>query len=544
MSAAVDALELEIFRSAVSSIVDELELNLTRTAMSELIYAYKDFSMGLLTRDFKLLAQCEGGIPLFVADLGVQVADAVSVIGLSNLDEGDIFVSNYGPANGQHLNNVTCATPIFQEGEIVGYVAIRAHWTDIGGLAAGSMSWDARDIFQEGVQYRGLRVVRAGEVVPEVMATLQANSRLPHYIYGDAMAQIQACRLGRERWRTRVAAKWTTAQQDELIKAQAEQSAQAARAAISRLPDGEYVASCFTDDAGTPGSEPLELKVRIVAEGDRLLIDFSGMPPQVRAPINTGREGGAMSLARCGFKLLFAGDRPTDEWLFDPLHVEVPDGTLLSATGDAPMSFWNTTTATVVDLILKAVGDKVPEMAPAGHHASLGMCCWAGQDASGRTWVLPESATGGFGGHSAARGYGPLRTIAHGDNRSFAIELIEARYPLRVLSYKLWREASGDGLYPGGYGTERVTEVLGDVTLQTSLERTEDPPWGMNGGQSAQPGSIKVKRPDTEEWLSVTKVSGLQLPPGSLVHQRHAGGGGWGAAPEHQHDDETKEPVA
>jgi N-methylhydantoinase B len=275
-SSATDALELEIFRSAVGSIVDELELNLTRTALSELIYEYKDFSLGLLTRDFKLLAQSEGSIPLFVADLGVQVSDAVEVIGMNNLDEGDVFVSNYGPANGQHLNNVTCATPVFQEGQIVGYVAIRAHWTDIGGLAPGSMSWDARDIFQEGVQYRGLRVVRAGQVVPEVMATLQANSRLRHYVYGDAMAQIQACQLGRERWLTRVAAKWTVAEQGALIAAQAAQSARVARSAIASLPDGEYAASCRTDDAGAPGTDPLELKVRIVVEGERLVIDFSG----------------------------------------------------------------------------------------------------------------------------------------------------------------------------------------------------------------------------------------------------------------------------
>ena len=524
-----DALELEIFRYATSSVVDELELNLTRTAYSELIYEYKDYSVGVLTHDFKLLTQSEGSIPLFVADLGPQVMDAVGVIGEQNLEDGDIFVSNYAPANGQHLNNVTCAAPIFQEGGIVAYVAIRAHWTDIGGLAPTSTSWDATDIFQEGVQYRGLRVVRAGKLVPEVMATFQANSRMPHYIYGDVTAQISACRLARERWGSRVAGKWSVAEQAQLVRLQAEQSAALTRSAIAALPDGEYEADCLMDDSGKAGTDPLPLKVRLRVEGDKFVVDYSQLPPQVRTPINTGAGGGATSIARCAFKMLFAPERPADEWLFDPLTVEIPDGTLLSAVGDAPMGFWNTTTPTMVDLILKAVGSRAPEFVPAGHHGSLGMLSWAGQDANGRTWVLPESGSGGFGGHSQGEGYGPLRTLCHGDNRGFPAELIEERFPLRVLSFELWRESAGEGEFRGGYGTERVTQALADLTLSTSLDRTLQPPWGMAGGTDAVPGSIQVQVPGEETWTSLTKVTGYPLPAGSLVRQRHAGGGGWGA---------------
>jgi N-methylhydantoinase B len=226
--------------------------------------------------------------------------------------------------------------------------------------------------------------------------------------------------------------------------------------------------------------------------------------------------------------MLFAPERPADEWLFDPLKIEIPDGTLLSAVGDAPMGFWNTTTATMVDLILKAVGSRAPELVPAGHHATLGMCSFAGRDAKGRTWVLPDSGSGGFGGHSQGAGYGPLRTLCHGDNRGFPVELMEERFPLRVLSYRLWRESAGDGAFRGGFGTERLIRVLDEVTLQTSLDRTVQPPWGMAGGTEAVPGSIEVQVPGDETWLPVKKVTGYALPAGSLVRQRHAGGGGWG----------------
>lgn len=528
-AAELDALELEIFRYATTSVVDELEVNLTRTAYSELIFEYKDYSVGVLTRGFDLLTQSEGSIPLFVADLGPQVRDAVGVIGEANLREGDIFISNYAAANGQHLNNVTCASPIFQEGEIAGYVAIRAHWMDIGGIAPTSNSWDATDIFQEGIQYRGLRVVREGEIVPEVMATIEANTRMPRETAGDLMAQISACTLGRQRWQSRVASRWNLLELAELTRRQSEWSARLAEDAVAALPDGVYEASCRMDDSGAADTPPLELHVRVVVDGARLRVDFSSMPPQVKAPINAGISGGATGIARCAFKMLFAPDRPADEWLFMPLEVEIPEGTVLSATGTAAMGFWNYLPATVIDLIFRAIGEQLPERVPAGHHATLGACAFTGRDAAGRLWIMVSSGAGGFGGHRDGNGFSPLRTLWHGDNNGSPIELIEALYPLRIRSHRYWREAAGRGLHNGGYGTERIYETLAPVAMITSLDRTLDPPWGLNGGQAAQTGSIEILRPGSTTWESKSRVTQFPLEPGTVVRQRHAGGGGWGA---------------
>ena len=136
-----DALELEIFRYAVESVVDELDINITRTAYSELVYEYKDFCVGLVTRDFRLLGQSRYNLPIFLADLGGPVRDCVAVIGADRIEPGDVFLSNYGPANGQHLNNVIAATPLYVDGEIFGYVAVRMHWMDVGGSNPTSLSW-------------------------------------------------------------------------------------------------------------------------------------------------------------------------------------------------------------------------------------------------------------------------------------------------------------------------------------------------------------------------------------------------------------------
>src|SRR5205823_2781326 len=135
-----------------------------------------------------------------------------------------VFVNNYPPVGGQHLNNVVSAAPVFQEGQIVAYVAVRAHWVDVGGIAPTSMSWEAREIFQEGAQYRGLRVLEEGREVPDVFATIAANSRRPEDTIGDLRAQIAGCMIGCRRWAARIAARWTVTELGDLVRQQAARS--------------------------------------------------------------------------------------------------------------------------------------------------------------------------------------------------------------------------------------------------------------------------------------------------------------------------------
>ena len=268
-----DALELEIFRYAVESVVDELDVNITRTAHSPLVFEYKDYSVGIVTGDFRLLSQSKYNLPIFVADLGEPVRDAVEVIGLDRLEPGDIFITNFAPPNGSHLNNVISASPVFDsEGRISAYVTIRTHWPDVGGLEPGSISWAARNILHEGVQYRGLKIVSRGELVPEVWRR-SANTWMPDLVTGDVMANVAACTLGATRWQEQVARRWDFDQIERLVEAQFAASARLSRAAIAELPDGEYRASCETDDSGLPGTPPLLLCVRVVIDGERMLVD-------------------------------------------------------------------------------------------------------------------------------------------------------------------------------------------------------------------------------------------------------------------------------
>ena len=78
----VDPITLEVIRHGLVSITDQIDANISRTAFSPYIYEYKDFAVGLVSADGELIAQCTGGMPVFVADsVGMAVRDGLATYG-------------------------------------------------------------------------------------------------------------------------------------------------------------------------------------------------------------------------------------------------------------------------------------------------------------------------------------------------------------------------------------------------------------------------------------------------------------------------------
>src|SRR5206468_7204346 len=127
------------------------------------------------------------------------------VIEVNDLDEirpGDIFVTNdpyYGGVT--HLNDVVLAMPVFADGELIAWTANIAHWNDVGGMVPGSISNEAKEIFQEGLRMPALKLIAGGEPIRAVVEIMKANSRLPDYLQGDMWAGIAAARVGERRIR-------------------------------------------------------------------------------------------------------------------------------------------------------------------------------------------------------------------------------------------------------------------------------------------------------------------------------------------------------
>lgn len=135
----VDPVTPEIIRHSLGSIADEIEVDITRTAYSPLIYEYRDYAVGLLDPDGKLMTHAERGPLIFTADLDLPLRDCLELLATDNakLGPSDVVLNNYAGVCGQHLNNVNAYCPAYADGELIGYSAVRMHWADVGGKSQG-----------------------------------------------------------------------------------------------------------------------------------------------------------------------------------------------------------------------------------------------------------------------------------------------------------------------------------------------------------------------------------------------------------------------
>src|SRR5690606_6924509 len=375
-SVRADPITVEVVRSAVVAYADEMADVLCKSAYNMMIYEVRDYCCGLLDTSARMISQNRGGLPIFLADLGVAVEDGIRRYGLENFREGDVLVMNHGEVCGQHLNNVVVYAPCFHEGKLIGFAANRAHWVDLGGSRQGFGSSATTEIFSEGLQMRSLKIYEEGKLNETLYQMIHDNIRYPAASLGDLRAQIASCQLGARR-HAELAGRYGIDTVTACVETIWNQAERAARLVVEKIPDGTYEAESFLDNDGRTLDVPIRVKVKVKVEGSQMTVDYSEMHPQVNSPMNSGRSGG-IAAARVAFKALTSPELDVNEGCFRPLTVDLPEGTILSARPPAALGQWSVALPTVIDTILKALASAVPDMVPAAHKGDMGGCSFFG----------------------------------------------------------------------------------------------------------------------------------------------------------------------
>jgi N-methylhydantoinase B len=403
----------------------------------------------------------------------------------------------------------------------------------VGGAVPGNYNPAATECWQEAVQIPPVRIVRKGELDPDVLAILRANTRLPESLWGDLNGQLAALDLGAKRLHGLL---------DEygdalVLQAMGELRSRALklmRSHIASLPDGRYSFEDLLDNDGiTP--EPLTIALDMTVAGDRLLLDFSRSSPQCAGPVNISR---ATAVAACyvALKHLFP-DVPANAGVLDAVDFEIPDRLVISAERPRPMGGYTETILRMIDVIFSAAAQADPKRAVAQAYGTINALSIAGHrsDAGreGQRWVMFSFFGGGHGAHSGGDG------LSHGNAPISTatippLEILEAAYPVRFTEWSLRADSGGDGQHRGGLGAVYEIELLEkDAEVFVFGERGSSPPKGIAGGG---PGALNVFRYENEgTWHippMVSKMRGIRLARGERVRLETPGGGGWGAPAE------------
>ncbi len=530
LSRGFDPITLEVIAQELVAIPNQIDKNITRTAFSAFISEYKDYSVGIVDATGALISQSRGSLAIFVANaLGTAVRDGLLIYGADALNDGDVIISNHAGTLGQHLNNVVMYTPVRvgPQRELVAFFCVLMHWLDIGGIMIGSCSsTTTSEIFQEGLHLRTVRLIEAGRRNSEMFRVIQCNTRFPDMLMGDIEAQIGGCQLGCKMVAD-IAERHGAHTFRAAVKTMWEQSDATVRSALRSARHGDYSASAFLDNDGIDLDTTVPIEVTVRIREDQLTVDLSKVARQRPGPLNAGRNGGAVAAARIAVKYLFSPEQAVNEGDFQALKIEIPDGTFISAVGNAPLGSSGNMIPTVVDTILHALGQAFPERAAAAHHGTYGVHAFHGKHPqTGQPFYNLDTICGGWGATADADGYGPSRSNVHGDTANVPIEMQETFCPYHFESYELRCDSGGAGRLRGGLGVEKRYRITAPCRLNLKIDRTRCPPWGLHGGQAGKVSDVRVERIDgsTQQILK----GDHPLMPGDLVIVQTAGGGGYG----------------
>ena len=528
----VDPITVEIIRCALRAAANEMSVVLKKTAYNMMIYEVQDYCVSIVDHEGRTMSQNEGALPIFLADLGVAVQDGVEVYGLENIHPGDVFLVNHPEICGQHLNNMVVYTPFFWESKLLCFLAVRAHWIDVGGGSTGFGSSMTRDVYEEGLQIRSVKIYADGKPNTEVLRLIEDNIRFPESSLGDLRAQIASCRTGEERLE-QICRKYSGAVFQDSVEVIWDQTDKLVRESVRAIPDGVYEASSFLDDDGRDLTKTLPIKVRVIVRDDELTIDFSDMCDQVPGFINCGSSGG-MAAARVAFKALTLPHREVNKGSFRALKVILPPGKLLSARRPAPIGGWSLSLPTVLDTIFRALAPALPVRIPAAHKGDMGgYASFGTHPKSGRRYVCQNIIGGGWGGRPFEDGASAAVSMCQGDVKNTPIELQELYYPLLYECHALRPDSGGAGRFRGGIGVEVKVKPLHDLYVSRNTDRIQCPPWGLLGGEEGKTNQTLIRRDGKEETLP-GKFSHLLVRPGDTVTFLTAGGGGYGNPAERE----------
>jgi N-methylhydantoinase B len=528
MSAALDPIQFEVIRNALSEAAEEMAIAMRRAAYSTNIKTRADFSCAIFDDRLQTIAQAFTQ-PLHLGSMVEAVPRAVRAYGPDKLGPGDAILTNYPYPSGAHLNDITLVSPVFHDGQLFGYVANLAHHVDVGGGAPASIG-AFREVFQEGIIIPPVRLVRAGQMEDDVFQLVLAQIRSKHETAGDFRAQRAANNAGSRRL-TALIERYGLPTVARYVNELVAYTDRRTGAEVTKLPRGVFEAEGSLDTDGF-SDQPVRLVAKLTIGADGIVFDLTGSDAQRRGPVNSTF---AQTFSACAYvlKCLIDADVPTNSGFYRWVRVVAPPGTVVNATPPAPVvGGWETQTR-LTDVMLKALSPALPDRVPAGTKAMQCHAGFGGTDPrTSKYYCFLETLAGGYGARSASDG--PDAVQSHGQNTENApVEETELNYPVRIMRYELVDDSGGPGRQRGGLGLRRDYLFADhEVTFTVLADRDKHGPWGLFGGSSGRPAEY-ILNPDGEARRLSSKTT-VDLKPGDVVSYRTCGGGGVGPAHERE----------
>jgi 5-oxoprolinase (ATP-hydrolysing) len=506
-----DPVMLEIFNNLFMSIAEQMGVTLQNTAYSVNIKERLDFSCAVFDGEGNLVANA----PHMPVHLGSMDRSVETVLreNRDTLKPGDVYALNAPYNGGTHLPDITVCTPVFDDAgkEIIFWVASRGHHADVGGVTPGSMSPRATTIEEEGVYIDNFKLVDQGRFrekeLRELLTGAQYPARNPQQNINDLKAQIAANEKG-----VRELQKIINDFGFDVVKAYMghvqDNAAEAVRRVLDRLHDSEF---SYVMDQGTT----IAVKISVDKEKREATVDFTGtseqQPTNFNAPAPVTRAA-----VLYVFRVMVNDEIPMNAGCLRPIHIVVPEASLLSPQYPAAVVAGNVETSqAVTDTLFGALG------AMAAAQGTMNNLTFGNDKYQYYETICSGSSAGpGFDGTDAVH--------THMTNtRLTDPEVLEFRFPVLLEDFHIRPNSGGRGLWNAGNGISRRIRFLEKMDCAILSGHRKIRPFGLAGGELGQLGENWVRRLDGH----MEKLEGCDqtsLAPGEAVIIISPTGGGYG----------------
>ncbi len=515
--------EIQITAKLLNSIADEMGLVLQKSAFSPNIKERCDFSCAIFDRAGRMLAQA-AHIPVH---LGAMPMTVKAILERFSLKPGDVIITNDPFSGGTHLPDITLMRGVFTPQERdrpMFYVINRAHHADVGGITPGSMPL-ARSLSEEGVLIEPCLLVEEGKINRQMVEILTSRMRNPEEREGDIGAQLAALERGNTRL-AEFATRHNHAELDDIISMLLSYGQRIMEDVINEIPDGSYHFRDFLDNDGI-NPEPVPIDVTVEISGKRATLDFSKSASQLASGLNTVKSVTCSAVYYCFFCLV-GEEHPINHGSLEPLEIITRAGTLLDALPGAPVAAGNVETSQrIVDCVLGALAQALPEKIPAAGTGTMNNIAIGGSGTGGKDFAYYETLGGGTGARPGSHGLSAVQ-VHMTNTLNTPVEVIEQEYPLQIMEYSIRKGSGGSGKFRGGDGICRKYRFLAPATVTLLTERRKLAPYGLRGGSYGSIGRNLLYRADTDTEEELPGKTHVEVQRGDILTIMTPGGGGLG----------------
>lgn len=535
----VDPVTLEIVRNALVAVAQRITRRMIRSANSFIVKEMEDCSAAILDARGQLLAE-EAGPPIQLNTVGICLKTILKhQMPASHWMPGDVVLVNDPYIGGEslaatHTNDYIAFYPLFFDGELIGFSGLMVHHLDIGGMNMATRGWGT-EIYQEGLRLPPVKVVSNGVAQQVVLDIILNNTRTRDILENDVLSQISSVKIAQQD----IDALFAKYGRDAMLACFEELidfSERRTREEIACIPDGVYEHVEPVLDDGAQGG-PYYLRLRLDKKGSDITFDFTGTDPQIAGPINSPLAT-TLSSVYYVMRCITSAAIPSTEGCKRPIRIIAPAGTLVNARSPAAVYQRMVVCHTVVDLVMGALAQAVPERVMGDSCGCQYNYTYVTDPQTAARRIFGEVVPGGLGATSLKDGINVM--ACHVTNCQIPpMESLEIETPVLYMRREFRTDSGGAGKFRGGVGQVLQYKVLGDnPKLARTSQKSVSLPQGVVGGKPADGGRWVINEGTSRERVLAFAIGDIEpIDKGDTVTHYTPGGGGYGdpgeRRPEH-----------